>query len=160
MGLLAMFAPEEREILGRFLSPLRVGENVLKEILTVTREICRRDRMEIENLISDQRISSVFSDCRLSGPQKIQTLRGLLKTKRYPRLSELEDRFMRWRREITVSPHVTISPPPFFEGDRFKVAFSFTNHEDYEAIVGDLQRLSQGPIRELMNIKGYETDHD
>ena len=158
MGLLAMFSPREREALCQFLSPLRVGENVLKEILTFTREICRRDRMEIEGLISDQRISKVFSDSRLSGPQKIQTLRSLLRTKRYPRFSGLEERFMRWRKGITVSPQVTISPPPFFEGDRFKVAFSFKNREDYQAIVEDLRSLSQGPIPELLTIKGYGTD--
>jgi len=158
MGLLAMFSPREREALCEFLSPLRVGENVLKEMLTFTREICRRDRIEIDGLISDRRITNAVSDSRLSGPQKIQTLRSLLRAKRYPRLSGLEERFMQWRKGITVSPRVTISPPPFFEGDRFKVAFSFRNREDYQAIVEDLRSLSQGPISELLTIKGYGND--
>jgi hypothetical protein len=157
-GLLGKFSIQEQEVICRFLSPLRLGENVLREILTFVREICLRDHTEMERLISDRSIRDILSDPRLSGPQKVQSLRGALRKKRYPQLSNLEARFKRWRNGVTLRPHVRISPPPFFEGDRFKVEFSFEGPDDYEAVVEELRNLSHGPVLELLTIKGYDAD--
>lgn len=90
---LTTFSRKAQESVCRFLSPLKVGENVLREMLTFFREICDRDGIEVHDLLSSRRIATVLSDSRLSGPQKIQATRRFLREKRYPRLSELEQRF-------------------------------------------------------------------
>jgi len=155
---LATFSGEERQWVYRLLSRLRVGENVLREILTFLREISHRDGIRINDLISSRIIRDLLSDDRLSGPRKIQAIRRFLREKRYPRLSELEERFKSFRKRMTLSPRVAITPPPFFEGDRFRIEFSFENLQEYEAILGELQNLSKESIGDLLTIKGYGSD--
>jgi hypothetical protein len=155
---LTRFSREEQESICCFLSRLRVGENVLKEILTFLREISYRDGTKINDLLSSRRIQTVLSDCRLSEPQKVQGIRGVLREKRYPRLSELKQRFRSWREGIKLPPRVVITPPPFFEGDRFKIEIDFESGEEYKAILEELQHLSRQHIGDLLRIKGYGSD--
>lgn len=157
MGL-AKFSREERDSIRRFLSPMRVGENVLREMLTFLWEISRREGIGLDDLLSGQEIRQVLADSRLSGPQKIQAIRRFLREKRYPRLSELEERFRSCRKAMKLSPQVAITPPPFFEGDRFKIEIRFENLEEYEAILGELQNLPKKRIGDLLKIKGYGSD--
>ena len=158
MMLLGRFSGDERESIRRFLSPLRIGENVLREFLTVLGEISRRDGIGIENLLSGPEFQRGLADSRLSGPQRIQSIRRLLKKRRYPELSALEERFSSWKNKVGLSPGLAIRPPPFFEGNRFKIEICFESVEEYEAILVQLENLSKGPIRHLLTIKGYGSD--
>lgn len=156
--LFARFSGEERESIRRFLSPLRIGENVLREILTFLGEISDRDGVGIEVLLSDRGIQCVLSDSRFSRPQKIQGIRKFLRERRYPALSMLEKRFRSWKKQVRLSPGVAITPPPFFEGDRFKIEVFFKSLEEYEAILTELEKLSNERIGDLLTIKGYGSD--
>lgn len=156
--VLARFSREERESIGRFLAPLRLGENILREMLTFLWEISHRDGIGIDDLLSAQEIQRVLPDSHLSGPQKIQAIRKFLREKRYPRLSALEERFRSFRKGMRFSPKVTITPPPFFEGDRFKIEIGFESLEEYEAVLGELQNLPKDRIGDLLTIKGYGSD--
>ena len=51
-----------------------------------------------------------------------------------------------------------ITPPPFFEGDRFKIEIDFESGEEYKAILEELQHLSRQHIGDLLRIKGYGSD--
>ena len=155
---LTNFSREEQESVCRFLSPLRVGESVLREILTFFREICDREGIRIHDLVSSRRIATILSDGRLSGPQKIQAIRRFLREKRYPRLSDLEQRFRSWRKGMGLPPQVVIKPPPFFEGNRFRVEIDFESVEEYKARLGELQNLSKEHIGDLLTMKGYGSD--
>ncbi len=156
--LLSKFSKEERECIRGFLSPLKMGENVLRESLTLLGEISRRDGIGIGDLFSRPELQNVLADTRRSGPQKIQGIRNFLREKRYPKLSELEAHFRWHRKEMRLSPQVAIIPPPFFEGDQLKVEFSFRSLPQYESILRELQNLSKQSIEDLLKIKGYGTD--
>ncbi len=153
--LLSEFSREERQRLCRFLSRLRIGENVLREILIHLREIARRDGIGVTDLVSNSRIQRLLSNNRLSGPQKIEAVRKFLKEKRYPRLSELEGKFRLCKKRMGLPPQIEIAPPPFFEGDRFKVQFHFGSQREYEAVLGTLNKLSKKSVGNLLAIKGY-----
>jgi hypothetical protein len=157
---LATFSKEDRESICRFLSPLKVGGNVLREMLTFIREISQRDGLKIEDLLSTREIEAVTTNPHLSGPQLIQGIRTVLREKRYPRLSELEKGFEDWKGEVRLSPAVAFSPPPFFEGDRFKVEGRFETVEQYRSLVEELQKLSEKGIDALLRVKGYGRDRD
>jgi len=156
--LLARFSSEDQESICGFLSPLKVGENVHREILTFLGEISQRDGIGISDLLSRRELQNVLIDTRRSGPQKIQGIRNFLREKRYPKLSELEERFRSHKKKMRLSPQVAIRPPPFFEGDQLKVEFSFRSLQQYEALLGELQNLSKQNIEDLLTIKGYGTD--
>jgi len=153
--LLAAFPEAERLSICGFLSDLSIGENVLREILTYLREIAHRDGIRIEDLLSNQKIQRLLSDESLSGPQRTQAIRRFLRERRYPRLSDLEERFSASRKAMGLPPQVKITPPPFFEGDRFKIEFSFRSLEEYENLLGTLESLAKERIGSLLMIKGY-----
>jgi ParB family chromosome partitioning protein len=152
---LARFNREEQELIYRLLASLRVGENVMREMLTFLREISHRNGVGIRGVVSDRRIGGILSGSRLSGPQKVQAVREVFRRRRYPRLSELEKRFSVWERSVKLSPHVAVVPPRFFEGDRFKIEIEFESIQGYKDILAQLQSLSKGQIQELLTIKGY-----
>ncbi len=156
--LLAKFSKEERLLICRSLSHLRIGENVLREMLTFLREIAHRDGIRIADLLSNSGIHGPLSDHRLSGPQKIEAIRRFLRGKRYPRLLELEKRFSAHKKGMSLSPQIKITPPPFFEGDRFKIEFSFGSLEEYEKNLATLQKLSKERVGDLLMIKGYGSE--
>jgi len=155
---LGMFSRGEQESICGFLSRLRIGENVMREMLTFLREISQRDTMEIDDLFADPEIGHILSDSHLSGPQRIQATRRLLREMRYPSLSELEARFETWKKGTRLGPEVAITPPPFFEGDRFRIQIHFESVEEYETLLVKLQRLSGEGIKRLLTIKGYHSD--
>ncbi len=59
---------------------------------------------------------------------------------------------------MSLSPQIKITPPPFFEGDRFKIEFSFGSLEEYEKNLATLQKLSKERVGDLLMIKGYGSE--
>ena len=59
---------------------------------------------------------------------------------------------------MNLPPQVVIKPPPFFEGDRFKIEIDFDSVREYEARLGELQDLSKEHIGNLLTLKGYGSD--
>ncbi len=155
---LATLSEEDRESMCGLLLSLRMGENVLREILTFLKEISARDGIGISGLVSNREMQRILSDSRLSGPQKVQAVRRVLREKRYPRLSDLEERLRACRKGMKISPQIGIIPPPLFEGDRFKIEFHFRTLREYETHLGMLQKLPKERIRDLLRIKGYGDD--
>ena len=155
---LAKFSEEEQETICRFLSALRLGGNVVREILTFLQEISDRDGVSIHDLLSDPELEIIMSGEGLSGPQKIDATRRLLRRRRYPRLWELEQKFRTWRNQVKLPPQVVVAPPVFFEGDRFRIEIQFKSVKEYEAILNDLQNISKDQIKGLLTIKGYGSD--
>ncbi len=153
--LLAAFPEAERRSICGFLWDLRIGENVLREILTYLREIARREGTRVEDLLSNRKIQRILSDESLSGPQRTQAIRRFLRERRYPRLSDLEKRFSSYRKGMGLPPQVKITPPAFFEGDQFKIEFSFRSLKEYEDLLGTLEKLEKERIGSLLMIKGY-----
>ncbi len=155
--LFTRFLPEEQVSIRRLLSPLRLSENVMKEILTSLFEISRRDGIGVEALLSSREIQGISSDESLSGPEKNQAVRSVLRKKRYPEFSGLDERFDACKNEMRLPPHVSLTPPPFFEGNRFRVEFSFKNIHEFKTSLKTLQNIPKKSIEDLLAIKGYES---
>jgi len=158
VSLLGRFTGEEQESLAGFLAPLRLGENVLREILTFMWEISRRDGVRVDEVISGEEMRRLLSDGRLSGPQRIEAIRRVLREKRYPRLSALEETFRSARKRMRLSPKILLKPPPFFEGNRFRIEIGFETLEEYRAALSELRDLPEESINSLLAIKGYGGD--
>lgn len=136
------FSPEDQAEIGRLVSKLKLGENKLKEVLTFLREISLRDGMTVRELVRGE-IEAIASDVSLSKVQKTHRVRRRLREMRYPRLTELEKEFREKRKGLGLSPGISLQPPPYFEGDTFRLEFGFTDVEEFKAILAKLMEASE-----------------
>jgi len=145
------FSPEDQEEIGRLVSKLKLGENKLREVLTFLREVSLRDGLTVRDLVQGE-IEVVTSDITLSRVQKTHRVRRRLREMRYPQLTELEQEFREKQRGLGLSPGISLNPPPYFEGETFKVEFGFKDVGEFKAIVSRLMETSERrELREMID---------
>jgi len=136
------FAAEDQAEIGKLVSELKLGENTLKEVLTLLREISLRDAVTVKDLIQGE-IEGIVSNITISKVQKTNRVRRRLREMRYPRLTELEKAFCEKRKRLGLSPGISLQPPPYFEGDTLRVEFRFGNVDVFKDIISKLMEASE-----------------
>ena len=135
------FPPSQLQVLINFLNRYHMGNNQFKEIITLLYEISRRDVIGINTLLFRQEIRDIEKDNHLSQPQRLEALKRFLKTRRLPHLSRMEEEFEKIVKELKLPPFIRISPPLFFEGDRYKLEASFSSEDDIKKIIERLNLI-------------------
>ena len=141
IGLLE-FSPEDQAEIAGFVSELKLGENKLKEVLTFLREISLRDGLTMSEMVRGE-IGALASDMALSKVQKTHRVRRRLREMRYPQLTQLEEDFRGKLKGLGLSPGISLQPPPYFEGDTFRLEFGFRNAGEFRAILSKLMEASE-----------------
>lgn len=141
--ILSVFESEDRRVLIPFLSSLKLGENRLREMLTLLDEISRRNRMKVREMVSRPEIQAIFSQKELTSSQKTERMKKVLMNLRYPRMSQAEKRFDRSRRKLNLPSKVFLRHPQHFEGKDLRVEFQFQTMEEYRTIVSSLSQLGE-----------------
>ncbi len=124
------------------VSELKLGENTLKEVLALLREISLRDGVTVKDLIQDE-MERIASNITISKVQKTNRARRRLREMRYPKLTELENAFREKRKGLRLSPRISLQFPPYFEGDRLKVEFRFGSVVEFKDIISKLMEASE-----------------
>ncbi len=140
---LAAFSAEDRREAMRLLTSLKLGENSLREILTLLGEIGKRDRLGVKEILHLREIEAVVSHPELTSTQKTERVKRVLVHLRYPRMSRLEEQFERRKKDLNLPPGVSVHPPPFFEGKGLRIGFEFQSIEQYRSILSFLSSLGE-----------------
>ncbi|MFQ5842171.1 MAG: ParB/RepB/Spo0J family partition protein [Thermodesulfobacteriota bacterium] len=136
------FAAEDQTEIGRLISELKLGENTLKEVLSLLREVSLRDGLKVRELVKGE-LEGIVSDATSSRVHKTSRVRRRLQEMRYPRLTELEKAFHEKRKGLGLSPGISLHHPSYFEGDRLRVEFRFGNVGEFKAIISKLIQASE-----------------
>jgi len=148
---ISALAPKDRMALLSLISPLKLGENRLREILTFLEEITRRDRLTIREIVKRPEIQAILSHQELTPAQRADRMKKALLGLRYPRMHNMEEKFEKKRKELNIPSNVFLYHQPFFEGKGLKVEFQFETVEEYQSIVSSLNGLSENKeFRELI----------
>jgi len=139
---LARFSPEDRMALFRLARELRLGLNKMRELLRYLEELSLRDAVPIHVLLESQDCQQIIRNQRLTRPQRVEGLRKLLKQKRYPRLSQLEQSYSQAIKRLDLPPHIKIIAPPYFEGEGLTLEARFTDASDLKEIALSLQKIA------------------
>ncbi|MBU1599652.1 ParB/RepB/Spo0J family partition protein [bacterium] len=139
--LLELSAEERGEVFGLMVQ-LRLGLNKQREVLTYLWEISRRDNVSILELVRDDSISKIQTDTRLSIPQKAEKITWALKKRRFPRLFLAEANFKEKKDLLKLPANISLKPPVFFEGSKFKIEFSFGTKEELKKAAEKLKEIS------------------
>lgn len=137
------------------LEALRPGENRVKEIITFVREISLRDGVSVSSVIANKEIVKIISDQDTPRPQRMEQLRRMVKEMRFPQLTEMEEKFTQYKRSLSLPPQITFHPPPFFEGEEFKMELRFKDFTTFREMVSKLRQIAESenkgtdPLQEL-----------
>jgi hypothetical protein len=125
------------------LEALRPGENRVKEIISYLREISLRDGVPISSLLARGDIGEVLGDQETPRPQRIEHLRRVLKEMRFPRLTAMEDKFAVYKQSLSLPPQISFHPPPFFEGEQFKMELRFKDLRELGELINRLRQIAE-----------------
>jgi ParB family chromosome partitioning protein len=149
--ILSMFTPEDRMALLALFSSLKLGENRLREVLTLLDEIARRDHLAVKEVLQRPEIQELFTQKELTPAQRVEHLKRVLLTLRYPRRRQLEDRFEQKKRGLNLPQTISLSPPPNFEGKKIRISFEFETLEEFQSLLSLLSPLTEKTeFKELM----------
>jgi ParB family chromosome partitioning protein len=136
------FSPEDQGEIAGVVSQLRLGENKLKEVLTFLWEVSSRDGVTVRELVRGD-IEAITADTALSGVQKTHRVRRRLREMRYPRLTGLEKDFQEKLKMLGLGPRISLQPPPYFEGEAFRLEARFRSVGEFKDIVSGLAEASK-----------------
>jgi len=140
--ILSTFHPEDRIALLRPLSSLKLGENRLREVLTLLDEISRRDRVRIKEILLNPAIQTALSHGEWTPSQKMEQFKRTLLQLRYPRRFHSEEEFRQRRANLQLPPGVALDHASNFEGKKLKMELQFESVEDLRAILSALNNLA------------------
>lgn len=139
--LLAKMSPDDRSILVPFLSRMKLGENRLREILTLLMEISQRDGESIERIIRHPDLQAIVVQEELTLAQRTERVKRFLLRLRNPRMTQQEEEFEKKIKSLQLPEGISIRHPPFFEGKGLKIECQFQTVEEYLSIVSSLSKL-------------------
>ncbi len=140
---LSILTPDNRRAVLSLISPLKLGENRLRETLTLLEEISRRNRCEGKDVVQRPEIQTILSHKELTPSQKTERIKKVLTDLRYPKLNQLEKAFEKKRKDLNLPSNISLHHPPFFEGKRLKIEFQFETTEEYRNLLSALSVLPE-----------------
>lgn len=138
---LSALTPDDRMALFSLISPLKLGENRLRELLTLLEEISRRIHARLKEIAGQPEIQAIVSQKELTPSQKTERVKKVLTGLRYPELNQLEKAFEKKRKDLNLPSNISLHHPPFFEGKELKIEFQFESMEEYRGALSTLSQL-------------------
>jgi len=139
---LATLTHEDRMSILSLISPLKLGENRLREILTLLGEISRRNQYSVREIVQQAEIQSILSQKELTPSQKTERVKKVLTNLRYPRMHQLEEKFEKKKKSLNLPSNISLHHQPFFEGRGLRVEFQFETMKEYRSILSYLSNLA------------------
>ena len=140
---LSTLTPDNRMALLSLISPLKLGENRLRELLTLLEETSRRNQSTVKEIAGRPEIQAILSQKELTPSQKTERVKKVLLGLRYPELNQLEKEFEKKRKDLNLPSNILLHHPPFFEGKGLKVEFQFETVEEYRIILKSLSSFAE-----------------
>ena len=141
--ILSHFDSEDRMALLPLFSSLKLGENRLREMLTLLEEISQRDQIRAKDIVHRPEIQAILSQKEFTLSQRTERVKKALIDIRYPKMRQMEKGFEKKRRDLNLSPHISLHHQPFFEGGGLRIEFQFETMEEYQSILSTLSLLPE-----------------
>jgi len=141
--ILSHFNSEDRMALLPLFSSLKLGENRLREMLTLLEEISQRDQIRVKDIVHRPEIQAILSQKEFTPSQKTELVKKGLIDFRYPKMRQMEKGFEKKRRDLKLPPHLSLHHQPFFEGGGLRIEFQFETMEEFRSILSSLSVLPE-----------------
>jgi len=98
----------------RLFDQLKIGLNKQKELVTLVKEIARRDGLSTQEVMEDKHFIEIMTRQDLGRGQKSGKLRAYLRQRRYPRIAEAKKKFEIHRKNLNLGTDIKLIPPKDF----------------------------------------------
>ena len=139
---LSILTSDDRMAVLSLISSLKLGENRLREVLTLLEEISRRNQCRAREIVRRPEIQAILSQKELTPSQKTERVKKVLMTLRYPKMHQLEEVFEKKKKNLNLPSNLSLHHPPFFEGRGLRAEFQFETMEEYRSILSHLSDLA------------------
>ena len=140
---LASMTSEDRIATLSLLSALKLGENRLREVLTLLEETAQRNHRTVREIIALPEIQATLSHHDLTPSQRAERIKKVLLNLRYPRLHQLQETFETKRKELDLPAGLSLQHLAFFEAKGIKIELQFETLEEYQSLVASLSLLQE-----------------
>lgn len=116
------------EQIAQWFSTLGLGVNKQRELLDLMDEVVRVNKLPPDELIG------ILDQIRCGEPvfRVYDAWIRELKSRRYPRLTEAERQFEESKARFKLPGQIQLMPSPYFEENRYRIAFPFQSREELE----------------------------
>lgn len=142
---LAGLPSSEALLLLKLFIDLQLGLNRQKEFLGLMRDIARREKISLTQVLSTDTLVRICEDPGLERPRKAEQARRYLKQRRYPQLSAAETRFKTHLSALQWGPQIQLQAPPGFESPRYRISLNFESLSELAAQLDTVQSDLQHP---------------
>ncbi len=140
---------EEQKTILPIVKNLNMTVSMLKEFLNYISDIKVRDRISVPEMLSEPVFTAILDDPQLDLRYKQQRFRKALKLRRFPKLSELETRFVDLKRKVGLP----LEASEYFETNRVNLNLSFSNKTEFEKWTQKMNAaLDDQNLEELLKI--------
>jgi ParB family chromosome partitioning protein len=138
----------------RLFQLLKLSLNKQREMLTLVKEISRREDISIQDVLQDRRIRKVLSDDNPDWGRNAREIRSLLHHWRYPGISKAQQQFEKRLKELKLGPDLKLIPPKNFEGTTYALQLTFDDLDRLKMLQTALDRIIRHPsIHKIMERK-------
>jgi len=130
----------------QLLNELKLSLNRQRELMDWLEAISTRERIPMIDLLKEKEIKGLREDTTLDTAHKTNMIRQYFKQRRFPNITEFEQRYEQCRKALKLPKGVQLTPPPHFEGQHFNFTISFTNQAELLQLNTEIQRLADSEI--------------
>jgi len=142
---LKTLAPASAIAIASLFNELKMSLNKQREIVTLVKEIARRDGISQQKLLEDNQLQEIINDEDCDRGQKIRELRAYLRQRRFPQIVKAEAIFEYQRKQLNLGNDIKLIPPKDFESTTYTVNMSFSSIAQLKALHTKLYRMIKHP---------------
>ncbi len=142
---LTRFDCESAAQMAELFGLLHLNLNRQRELLTLIVEIAARDKLDAIDVIQDQTIQTIVHHSQMPTPEKSRQVRQLLTHRRYPTISDFQQKFVDRRQSLHLPAGVQLLPPANFEGQAYALRIDFSNSDQLGSQLKAIAHLHQHP---------------
>ena len=142
---LKKLAPDCAVAFTRLFDEFKLSLNKQREIMTLVKEIARRDNISEQQVLEDRQLQDIVLDQDLDRSQKARQLRAYLRQRRFPRIVKAENGFEYQRKQLNLGNDLKLIPPKDFEGTTYTVNMSFSSIAQLKSLHAKIDRMIKHP---------------
>jgi ParB family chromosome partitioning protein len=148
--MLLTFSSHERLILFQFLKRLQLSRSKQVEVVENLYIIKERDAVAVDTILTHEEVEEILSDRKTGLVAQGDRIREYVRKLRYPQLSKAEEDFRKKKNRLELKG-IDLIPPPYFEGEEFRISFSFTTVREYKKKIELLRSIADSEeFREIV----------
>ena len=138
----------------RFIGEIALGTRKRNEILRMLRDIARRDRIKVLDIIENAHVKGILHDTGIDPLHRGMKLYRSIRNMRYPSIHEYEEQFEKKLGDVHLDRKFHLILPENFEKWEFKLVIPFSSAKEFRQNVEALKKTGEQPsFEELMSLR-------